>query len=66
MQIPNVSYLAQDRLRAMLSRTELPQSAAGSVLFADISGFTPLTEQLRIQLGTRRGSEALAASLNRV
>lgn len=66
MQIPNVPYLAQDRLRAMLSRTELPQSAAGSVLFADISGFTPLTEQLRIQLGTRRGSEALAASLNRV
>lgn len=66
MDIPNLSYLAQDRLRALLSRKELPQSAAGSVLFADISGFTPLTEQLRVQLGNRRGAEALAALLNRV
>lgn len=66
MDIPNLSYLAQDRLRALLSRKDLSQSAAGSVLFADISGFTPLTEQLRIQLGNRRGAEALAALLNRV
>ena len=66
MEFSNTSYLAPDRFRALISGSDLPQSAEGSVLFADISGFTPLTERLRERLGNRRGAEALATVLNRV
>ena len=66
MDFPTAAYLAPDRFRALLAGNDLPQSASGSVLFADISGFTPLTEQLRQRLGNRRGAEELAAVLNRV
>src|SRR5512144_3083524 len=66
MDFSNVSYLAPDRVRALISGSDLPQAAAGAVLFADISGFTPLTEQLRERLGNRRGAEALAVFLNQV
>ncbi len=38
----------------------------GSALFADISGFTQLTEALRHALGPQRGAEALTAHLDRV
>src|SRR4051794_3741110 len=38
----------------------------GSGLFADISGFTPLTEALANELGSERGSEELTANLDRV
>ncbi|MBI3166891.1 MAG: hypothetical protein HYZ22_00325 [Chloroflexi bacterium] len=38
----------------------------GSVLFADISGFTRLTESLRNSLGTRLGAEELTKHLNAV
>ncbi len=40
--------------------------AEGSVLFADISGFTPLTEAYEAHLGARKGGEELARVLNRV
>jgi len=36
------------------------------VLFADISGFTPLTEALVRTLGARRGAEELNRQLNEV
>lgn len=59
-------YLPQDR-RAALARGEtLPDRALGSVLFADISGFTPLTEAYTRVLGIRRGAEELTWQLNRV
>jgi len=38
----------------------------GSVLIADVSGFTPLTEALARRHGARRGAEEVAALLNRV
>jgi len=38
----------------------LPSHTNGSALFADISGFTALTEALRNALGARRGAEGLA------
>ncbi len=44
----------------------LPAHAYGSALFADISGFTPLTEALARQLGQRRGAEVLTQQLNQV
>ena len=43
-----------------------PTGCRGSAVFADISGFTPLTEALAGELGPQRGSEELTANLNRV
>jgi adenylate cyclase len=59
-------YLPQDRLRALARGESLPNRTTGSALFADISGFTPLTEQLTRQLGARRGIEMLTHQINSV
>jgi adenylate cyclase len=66
MNFSKGAYLAPDRLHALASNTMLPETADGSALLADISGFTPATEQLRLMLGARRGAEELAVHLNRV
>ncbi len=58
------TYLAQDRLRALARGETLPDRMTGSALFADISGFTPLTEALRDALGPRRGAEELSKHLD--
>ena len=60
------TYLPQDRLRALARGETLPDRAHGSVLFADISGFTPLTETLQAALGPRRGAEELTKHLDAV
>lgn len=57
------AYLAGDRRRALAVGAELPDHASGSALFADISGFTPLTEALVAELGAQRGAEQLSAVL---
>ena len=44
----------------------LPDRTSGSALFADVSGFTALTESLRESLGTRRGAEELSKQLEAV
>ncbi len=44
----------------------MPDRVSGAVLFADISGFTPLTETLANELGAQRGAEEITAHLNRV
>lgn len=60
------SYLPHDR-RAALARGEtIPDRMNGATLFADISGFTPLTERLTDILGARRGIEVLSQHLNAV
>jgi class 3 adenylate cyclase len=59
-------YLAQDRLRALARGESLPTRTTGSALFADISGFTALTEALRNSLGARRGAEELARRIEAV
>jgi len=61
-----MAYLPADRLRALARRRELPEATSGMVLFADISGFTRLTEALAHALGPRRGAEELARQLNLV
>lgn len=66
MDFTKAAYLAPDRLQALIAERDLPQIAEGSILFADISGFTPLTERLREAMGERHGAEALAEALNRV
>jgi adenylate cyclase len=59
-------YLPQDRLRALANNTPLSDRTLGSALFADISGFTPLTESLQDVYGARRGSEELTRHLETV
>jgi adenylate cyclase len=58
------TYLPQDRLRALARGESLPDHTMGSALFADISGFTQLTETLRESLGPRRGGEELTTHLS--
>ena len=52
--------------RARSRRSRMPDRVRGAALFADISGFTPLTEALADELGPQRGAEELTAHLNRV
>jgi adenylate cyclase len=60
------TYLPQDRLRALARGKTLPDLTSGAALFADISGFTALTEALRITLGPRRGAEELTRRMEAV
>ena len=57
---------SQNRLASLARGGTLPDHITGSVLFADISGFTPITERLRATFGARHGAEQLAVVLNRV
>ena len=41
-----VLYLPQDRRLALARQSVLPERTHGAALFADIAGFTPLTEGL--------------------
>ena len=60
-----LAYIPEDRRHALAHGGQLPAYTVGAALFADISGFTPLTEALRLALGPRQGSEALSDQLNR-
>ena len=60
------AYLAGDRRRAIAEGRELADRVRGAALFADISGFTPLTEALATELGPQRGAEELTAALDSV
>ena len=59
-------YIPRDRRIAEAEGLRLPERSRGSALFADISGFTPLTAALTQSLGLRRGAEELPRHLNRV
>lgn len=60
------AYLPMDRRQALVRRKSLPEHTSGSAIFADISGFTPLTEMLGRELGPKRGAEELTRHLNQV
>jgi class 3 adenylate cyclase/tetratricopeptide (TPR) repeat protein len=60
------AYIPRDRRRALHAGHDLPDRVTGSALFADISGFTPLTEALARELGPQRGAEELTANIGRV
>ena len=66
MKESSTAYVPKDRLIALAEGRSLPAEGQGSVLFADISGFTPLTEAYEQHLGSRRGGEELARILNEV
>jgi adenylate cyclase len=57
-------YIPMDRRHALAAGMSLPDRTLGAALFADISGFTPLTEALAQELGRRRGAEELTKQLN--
>lgn len=63
---PLIAYLPQDRALALAAGAELPDRALGAVLFADVSGFTPLTERLTDLFGPRRGIEEVSRRINAV
>jgi predicted ATPase/class 3 adenylate cyclase len=60
------AYLPLDRRFALAQGMTLPDRMHGAALFADVSGFTPLTEALARELGPQRGAEELTLHLNRV
>lgn len=60
------AYIPMDRRQALARGAALPARPTGTMLFADISGFTTLTESLVARLGPRLGAEELARQLNRV
>ena len=51
------AYMPMDRRQALVDGRVLPTRSRGAVLFADISGFTPMTEALDWSFGPRRGGE---------
>jgi CheY-like chemotaxis protein/class 3 adenylate cyclase len=59
-------YVPMDRRQALARGATLPEHMQGAALFADISGFTPLTESLAHELGYQRGAEEITRQLNRV
>lgn len=61
-----LAYLPQDRRATLANGVPLLTNAIGAALFADISGFTSLTEALANVLGPRRGAEALTQQINAV
>jgi class 3 adenylate cyclase len=63
---PLAVYIPMDRRQALARGVTLPDRTRGAALFADISGFTPLTEALVHELGRQRGAEELTRQLNRV
>lgn len=60
------AYIPMDRRQALARGETLPDRTRGSALYADISGFTPLTEALVRSLGPQRGAEELTRHLNAV
>ena len=51
------AYIPTDRRHALARGVDLPRRTDGAALFADISGFTPLTEALVNALGPQRGAD---------
>ena len=63
---PLAAYIPIDRRQALAQGADLPEQTSGAALFADISGFTPLTERLVHELGPMRGADELTRQLNAV
>lgn len=58
--------MPQDRRTALAQGEEIAARRWGVVLFADITGFTPLTDRLVAQYGRRAGADTLVRLLNQV
>jgi class 3 adenylate cyclase/tetratricopeptide (TPR) repeat protein len=60
------AYIPGDRRLALARGSPIPDRVEGAALFADISGFTSLTEALARELGPQRGAEVLTGHIDRV
>lgn len=60
------AFIPIDRQHALAVGQALPDRAVGAAFFADISGFTPLTEELSHAFGPERGAEELVSQLNKI
>ncbi|MEM8858739.1 MAG: tetratricopeptide repeat protein [Chloroflexota bacterium] len=60
------AYISMDWRQAYAADQMLAEKQSGAALFADISGFTPLTEAFTLELGPKRGGEELTSHLNQV
>lgn len=60
------TFVPADVRSAIAGGVTPPERRHGSVLEADVSGFTPLTEALAQRHGPQRGAEEVAAVLDRV
>ena len=60
------AFVPADVRAGIVSGLRPPESRNGSVLVADVSGFTSLTESLVRRHGPHRGAEAIADLLNQV
>ena len=56
--------MSEDRREALFNGNDVDGWRAGSLLYADVSGFTALTGALARSLGLKRGAEALTTHLN--
>ncbi len=60
------AFVAPDRLNALAEGKVLPEQVTGSILFADISGFTSLTEAMVDHFGEKDAVDRLTVQINRV
>ena len=60
------AYVAEDRRRELAGGLAVDGLVSGATLFADVSGFTAMTEGLVNELGEQRGAEILANTLEQV
>ncbi len=58
------AYIPQDRRAAIAAGRGLPDQTHGTALWADLSGFTPLTEALIRKFGARHGADELGLYLS--
>ncbi|HTH12777.1 MAG TPA: adenylate/guanylate cyclase domain-containing protein, partial [Spirochaetia bacterium] len=58
------SFIPQDRRRALAEGRSLDGETTGTALLADISGFTPLSEEYSQEFGAHRGAEEVTLRLN--
>lgn len=63
---PLAFYIPEDRRQAIAGGKILAGRMKGAALYADVSGFTPLTEALVHLYGPQRGAEELTSHLDRV
>jgi predicted ATPase/class 3 adenylate cyclase len=63
---PFLVYMPMDRRQALAQGQSLPDRTSGVALFADISGFTLLTDVLLHEMGRLRGAEEMTQQLNTV
>lgn len=61
-----LAYIPPDRRNAIAAAKDLPPQMEGTALWADLSGFTTLTNTLVAKLGPRQGADELAIHLNQI